>query len=376
MSRQSRIATSITRAILLNLSFPFTPRSLLARFLAFIRALFIFYQLLLLRHRNDLFSSLRTETWDLTDEGYNSSFAGSPDSPALKSTSAMGFSGSTFFITQDDKYIVKSVPRRFEHSFFKDDFLDPYVAHMKRYPESLLIRITDFLAEGRTSVGGMLGLAPTHHIVMANLLVGKDEAKSTTGKWETYDLKPTSYFFPERDIAGGRLTSEATKERLADKFEDKIMLGKEDAEQLLKQLDKDTKVLEEANAVDYSLFLVRIPLGKADEDVPYRDDDEGEEVTAPTDPPFAPPAPPSWRTGIKSTDGKYVYRLTLLDFFWAKHKIHARFMTGLIAAWNVIDRQGPMSITTTSEEYRERFLKMVHGMIDVDDRRDDFEVSM
>lgn len=382
MARQERIATSITRAIILDLSFPSTPRSLLARFLAFIRALFTFYQLLLLRHRNDLFSSLRTKTWNLTDEDYNSSFTGSPETPALKSTSTMGFSGSTFFVTRDDKYLVKSVPRRFEHSFFRDDFLDPYVAHMKRYPESLLIRITDFLAEGRTSLGGLLGLAPTHHIVMANLLVGKDEAEEGSAKWETYDLKPTSYFFPERDIAGGRLTSEATKERLADRFEDKIVLSKEDAQQLMEQLEKDTKVLEDANAVDYSLFLVRIPLKKVSEQEAYRDEvDVDEEVRVqppppPTDPPFAPPSPPSWRTGIRSADGDYVYRLTVLDFFWAKHKIHARFMTALIAAWNLVDRQGPMSITTTSDEYRERFLKMVHGMVEAQERRDDFEVSM
>lgn len=294
----------------------------------------------------------------------------------------MGFSGSTFFTTRDDKYLVKSVPRRFEHSFFRDDFLDPYVLHMKKYPESLLIRITDFLAEGRTSLGGRLGLAPTHHIVMANLLVGKDEAENgsaetgrTTGKWETYDLKPTSYFFPERDIAGGKLTSEATKERLADKFEDKIVLEKEEAEQLVQQLERDTRVLEEANAVDYSLFLVRIPLKTANGEAAYRDEENGgltaEAPLLPTDPPFAPPSPPSWRTGIRSADGEYVYRLTVLDFFWAKHKVHARFMTALIAAWNLVDRQGPMSITTTSDEYRERFLKMVYGMIEVKESHDD-----
>lgn len=45
--------------------------------------------------------------------------------------------------------------------------------------------------------------------------------------------------------------------------------------------------------------------------------------------------------------------------------MHAKFMTLLIKAWNLIDRQGPMSITTTSEEYRTRFLKMCAEMVEV-----------
>jgi hypothetical protein len=54
-----------------------------------------------------------------------------------------------------------------------------------------------------------------------------------------------------------------------------------------------------------------------------------------------------------------------LDFFWAKHKVHAQAMTGLIKTYNLVDNQGPMSVTTTSDEYRERFLKMCNEMIEV-----------
>jgi hypothetical protein len=40
-------------------------------------------------------------------------------------------------------------------------------------------------------------------------------------------------------------------------------------------------------------------------------------------------------------------------------------MTGLINAYNLFDRKGPMSITTDSPEYRKRFLKMCTDMIEV-----------
>jgi hypothetical protein len=40
-------------------------------------------------------------------------------------------------------------------------------------------------------------------------------------------------------------------------------------------------------------------------------------------------------------------------------------MTGLIKTYNLVSGHGPMSVTTTSDEYRERFLKMCTDMIEV-----------
>lgn len=254
---------------------------------------------------------------------------------------------------------------------------------------------------------------------MENLLTGRAEAERAArmaaarrrehaegrGRWETWDLKPKDYFFPERDVAGGKLASEATKSNLADIFNGQICLSKARAQQFLSLLEKDTKVLEEANAVDYSLFLVRIPLNEpqneerareerappvgegrsadanGSEEDPFSDDHASEngnsaeiasEATTsknapptPSHPPFTPPSPPTWRTGIPSADDKYIFRATILDFFWAKHKTHPKMMTGLINFWNVFSRQGPMSITTTPAEYRERFLKMCRSFVKV-----------
>lgn len=270
----------------------------------------------------------------------------------------MGYSGSTFFTTTDSRYLVKSIPRHFEHSFFKNDMLLPYAEYMQSNPTSLLCRITDFLECIQSSVGTLFGLAPSHHIVMENILFGKGEDGSEWGHW---DLKPMSYFYPERDVAGGTLSSEATKSKLADDFSDKILLTLDDAEDFKAQLEKDTALLSKHNAVDYSLFLVRIPYSEATDPTT----DAGAETVYPSKAPFVPPNPPSWRTGVRSADGKYIYRAAILDFFWAKHKVHAKAMTGLINAYNAVDRQGPMSVTTDSPEYRSRFMKMCTELIEV-----------
>ena len=298
----------------------------------------------------DEFKSLR-QNWNIGEDDYSKSFHGDDDSKgsALVSIGDMGFSGSTFFNTSDEKYLVKSVPRHFEYSFFKDELIVPYANHMRQNLDSLLVRITDFL-EAKSNVGSTFGAAPSHHIVMENTKFGVKDDKS-------WDLKPMSYFYPERDIADGALTSKETKEKLADNFSETLVLSLDDAEDLKANLQKDTVMLAKANAVDYSLFLVRIPLDKAD---------SGNTADGlPLEPPQVPPGPPSWRTGVKSSDGKYIYRAALLDFFWAKHKVHAQAMTGLIKTYNLVDNQGPMSVTTTSDEYRERFLKMCNEMIEV-----------
>jgi hypothetical protein len=302
------------------------------------------------------FKSLRS-TWHISEGDYYSSFDGED---ALKSMGDMGFSGSTFFRTKDGGYLVKSVPRHFEHSFFRDDMLVPYVDYMNANPSSLLVRITDFLESVQHSLGSLLGTAPSHHIVMENILYGQGEAerkaeKDEESEWRHWDLKPMSYFYPERDVAGGALTSEATKSKLADDFDESLILSLDQAEDFKAQLAKDTKLLADCNAVDYSLFLVRIPLTTS----------ASSGTLPPKQPPFVPPEPPSWRTGIRSADGKFVYRAALLDFFWAKHKAHAKAMTGLINAYNVFDRKGPMSVTTNASEYRDRFLKMCEEMVKV-----------
>ncbi|KAK4550714.1 hypothetical protein LTR36_000293 [Oleoguttula mirabilis] len=338
--REEVIAQSIQKSLL--------RKDQRSSFLASLPTYFYTYSLTFECVREELFTALRA-AWQINDDDYRQSFAGEG---ALVAMADMGYSGSTFYKTADEHYLIKSVPRQFEHSFFRDDLLVPYAEYVQSNPSGLLIRITDFLQCSQSSVGSLVGTAPSHHIVMENLLYGQNlsgsssgEEDAESGKWETWDLKPMSYFYPERDVAGGALASEATKSKLADEFNDKIGLTLDQAEELKAQLAKDTRLLADCNAVDYSLFLIRIP------------------NSASTN--TASAAQSTWRTGIPSTDGKFVYRAAILDFFWAKHKVQAMAMTGLINAYNTVDKQGPMSVTADPSEYRERFLKMCEDIVEV-----------
>jgi phage pi2 protein 07 len=215
---------------------------------------------------------------------------------------------------------------------------------MSLHPDSFLVRITDFLAAKYPTLGTILKLVPTHHIIMENVLCDRQEEREAD-RWETYDLKPIDYFYPERDLVPEPLRSEETMQRLFDVFEDKIRITKEQHDELKRTIERDTAFLQSVNTVDYSLFLVRYPAHLTPGNTNARTSE--------------------WRAGAPSTDGKWKYRVVLLDFFWAKHKLHAQALTGVVQTFNVIGRKGPMSITTTAEEYRQKFLQMVDGMVEI-----------
>ncbi|KAI1103691.1 SAICAR synthase-like protein [Jackrogersella minutella] len=372
--RETLIARSIVYAILTSKENgdPARKPSLVARFLR----LFYIYWLSFRLVREDLFKTLRG-VWQIKEDDYRDSFVfkkqklkKEKDRRALVPMGDLGYSGSTFFHTKDGAYLVKSIPRHFEHSFFKNSMLVPYADHMRANRSSLLVRITNFLENTHKTIGVILGLTPSHHIVMENLMHGYDQESqgSSDSKWEMFDLKPTSYFFPERDIAGGSLASEATKSKLADDFNDKIRLSEAQATEFTRQLENDTMLLANCNAIDYSLFLVRISAADAPEtesEPTIPSEQANTEPGSVAQPPYSPLDPPSWRTGITSSDGKEVYRAAILDFFWAKHTAYAKVMTGLVRGYNLIDEQGPMSITADSKEYRDRFLKMCLELVEV-----------
>lgn len=239
--------------------------------------------------------------------------------------------------------MIKSLPRHFEYTFFQADLLEPYYEFMREHPDSILVWITDYLLSPYVTLGILFGCTPAHHIVMENILRGKEDDPSGE-QWETYDLKPIDYFYPERDLVPEPLVSEETLNKLADSFNDKLHLWKKDYDVFWQAIEADTKFLQDANAVDYSLFLIRIPASA------------GPTVLGRHSP---------WRRGILSADGKWKYRAVILDFFWAKHKFHAQALSGVVQTFNVVGRQGPMSITTTADEYRQKFLAMVGEMIQV-----------
>ena len=400
--RSSRISSSISHAI----SRTDAPsHSIPSTVAASIIAFFAVFHVALTRFQAAEFLTLRDEIWELDEDEYRGSFEeyaqpgaeirdesdleqgstrdtnkrggkgkGKDIAPAeLVPVGDLGYSGSTFFTTANGKYLVKSLPRAFEYEFFAKDLFAQYLAHSKLHPGSLLARITDMPYAPHTTFGGLLGLAPTHHIVMENLLYGKEEDENRGGdgqqesggesaasakqvKWETYDLKPESYFFPERDIADGKLAPQSVKDKLIDTFPDKIRVTTQMRDELLAILGSDTQLLADNLAVDYSLFLIRYPGPSA----PSRKQRPASTSTG-VPPSLAPSGP--WRSGVDSVDGQWTYRAIVLDFFWAKHKLRAKMMTWLVDALNLVVKKGPMSVTAEPGEYRQRFLKMVGEMV-------------
>ena len=214
---------------------------------------------------------------------------------------------------------------------------------MSQHPNSLLVWITDYLLAPYVTLGTLFGCTPAHHIVMENALCGREDDPAAE-KWETYDLKPIDYFYPERDLIPESLVSEETLNKLADSFNEKLHLWRADYETFWEMIQDDTKFLQDANVVDYSLFLIRIP---ASSDLSVR----GRQSP--------------WRVGLPSADGKWKYRAAVLDFFWARHKLQPQALSGVVQTFNVVGRQGPMTITTTPSEYREKFLAMIAEIIEV-----------
>ena len=349
--REDEVSKSISDAIFRDPAA--TKPTILARILAF----FSIFHLHLTRFKSALFNRLRHQVWQYEDKEYRDSFANPDARNRLNPVGDLGYSGSTFFTTTNTKFLIKSLPRRFEYTFFMNDMVLLYSEHMTAHPESLLARITDFLYNPYTSIGGLFALTPSHHVVMENALYGK-MGDSLSDKWETYDLKPQDFFYPERDLAGGALASESVKDRLLDKFPDKVRITKAQKDDLVATLEKDTDLLASCNAVDYSLFLIRFPAPTS----PFADRDM--EVQARDIPTLQFRSSP-WRTGVVSADGKWMYRLTVLDFFWAKHKTRAKLMTALVKTFNKFAHKGPMSITADPLEYKKRFLSMVENTIEV-----------
>ncbi|KAJ6073267.1 hypothetical protein N7467_011352 [Penicillium canescens] len=306
-------------------------------------AFFSVYRIKLVRHEKIVFEQLRQDVWQFDEDEYKGSFHTTRGQPPLKAMGDLGYSGSTFFSTLDAHFLVKSLPRHFEYSFFEGDLLQPYYEYMSQHPDSLLVWITDYIIAPYVSLGTIFGCTPARHIIMENALCGQDEDPAAE-RWETYDLKPIDYFYPERDLVPEPLVSEGTLSKLADTFNDKLRLWRADYEKFWKSIQDDTKFLQDANVVDYSLFLVRIP--------------------ASSEPTVRGRASP-WRIGLLSADGRWKYRASVLDFFYARHKLQAQALSGVVQTFNVIGRQGPMTITTTPSEYREKFLTMIAELIEV-----------
>ena len=94
-------------------------------------------------------------------------------------------------------------------------------------------------------------------------------------------------------------------------------------------MERDTEFLMKMETIDYSLLLGRYPI------------DLVENI----------PQPESFITGVRSGDGKWIYKMCILDFFWNVTHLHPKIIQ---VAGMALPEQ---TVTTHPYRYRKEFLK-------------------
>lgn len=118
-----------------------------------------------------------------------------------------------------------------------------------------------------------------------------------------------------------------------------IYLHQDQKDELLRILDRDTAFLAEAETIDYSLLLGRYPI-------------EGNDV---------PIQAESFPTGVVSSNGKWVYKMCIVDTLWNVNQLAAK-LTKTISIM-----MPEQTITTQPARYREEFLAMMDRYVIVSD---------
>uniref|UniRef100_A0A7N0V808 1-phosphatidylinositol-4-phosphate 5-kinase n=1 Tax=Kalanchoe fedtschenkoi TaxID=63787 RepID=A0A7N0V808_KALFE len=156
----------------------------------------------------------------------------------LRELSSPGKSGSFFYLTQDDRFIVKTVKKSEVKVLIK--MLPSYYQHVSRYQNSLVTKF--FGVHCVKPIGGQ----KTRFIVMANLFCSEYPIH------ERYDLKGSSYGRktekPECEI------DESTTRKDLD-LNLVFFLNKYWFRELLRQIDLDCNFLEAEGIMDYSLLV-------------------------------------------------------------------------------------------------------------------------
>ncbi|KAE8683561.1 Phosphatidylinositol 4-phosphate 5-kinase 2 [Hibiscus syriacus] len=170
---------------------------------------------------------------------------------ALRELSSPGKSGSFFYLTQDDRFMIKTVKKSEVKVLI--GMLPSYYQHVNRYENSLVTKF--FGVHCVKPIGGQ----KTRFIVMGNMFCSEYQIH------RRFDLKGSSH---------GRLT---------DKPEDEIdetttlkdldlnfvfRLQRNRFQELMKQIDRDCEFLEAERIMDYSLLV----------GLHFRDDNRGDKM--------------------------------------------------------------------------------------------------
>ncbi|KAF8560591.1 hypothetical protein P879_05836 [Paragonimus westermani] len=158
----------------------------------------------------------------------------------LRELSNPGKSGSIFYITQDDEFIIKTVQHR-EGEFLRA-LLPSYFMNLMQHPPTLLPKYHSFYCY-QTSRKNI------RFVVMNNLL------PSSVRIHDKYDLKGSTY---RRRVSDKELARDLPTLKDLDfreRHPDGIWLEAETYDALIKTIEQDCLVLESLQIMDYSLLL-------------------------------------------------------------------------------------------------------------------------
>ncbi|XP_071141007.1 phosphatidylinositol 4-phosphate 5-kinase type-1 alpha-like isoform X4 [Mytilus edulis] len=225
---------------------------------------------------------------------------------ALKELSNPGASGSIFYLTNDDEFIIKTVQHK--EADFLQKLLPGYYMNLNQNPCTLLPKFYGLYCY-------QCGGKNIRFVVMNNLL------PTTVKMSEKYDLKGSTY---------KRKASKHEREKSVPVYKDLdfinihadgIYLEKDKHEPLMKTLIRDCRVLESFKIMDYSLLVGIYNLDQAEREKGRTREDSGADHT--DIPTLDGPSPEADSSGTSLTRTKSM-KTRLANYSTAIESIQAR----------------------------------------------------
>ncbi|XP_060082123.1 phosphatidylinositol 4-phosphate 5-kinase type-1 alpha-like isoform X2 [Ylistrum balloti] len=158
----------------------------------------------------------------------------------LKELSNPGASGSIFYLTSDDEFIIKTVQHK--EADFLQKLLPGYYMNLNQNPRTLLPKFYGLYCY-------QCGGKNIRFVVMNNLL------PSSVKLHEKYDLKGSTYKRKASKHERGKSSPTLKDLDFIDIHPEGILLEKDKHDALVKTIQRDCRVLESFKIMDYSLLL-------------------------------------------------------------------------------------------------------------------------
>nr|XP_022306927.1 phosphatidylinositol 4-phosphate 5-kinase type-1 alpha-like isoform X7 [Crassostrea virginica] len=158
----------------------------------------------------------------------------------LKELSNPGASGSIFYLSQDDEFIIKTVQHK--EAEFLQKLLPGYYMNLNQNPRTLLPKFYGFYCY-------QCGGKNIRFVVMNNLL------PSSVKLHEKYDLKGSTYKRKASKTERGKSSPTLKDLDFMNNHPEGILLEKDKYDALIKTIQRDCRVLESFKIMDFSMLL-------------------------------------------------------------------------------------------------------------------------